>query len=115
MQRTIRAQAIYYIASGLTPMLSMKLFESITGKKTDRWLVRMVGLLAASIGASLWLATDRAEVDRSAIGLSLASALSFAGIDVVYSARGTISPIYLLDAAVEAGFMVRVLSELGTC
>ena len=34
----------YYVASGLFPLVSMELFERLTGPKRDRWLVQMVGL-----------------------------------------------------------------------
>ncbi|MGH7661110.1 MAG: hypothetical protein ACRENA_09390 [Vulcanimicrobiaceae bacterium] len=49
-RRVLKLQAGYYIATGIWPLLSMRSFEAITGPKTDRWLVRMVGLLAATIG-----------------------------------------------------------------
>jgi hypothetical protein len=104
-QHVLRAQAAYYLASGLLPIVSMPVFERVTGPKTDRWLVQMVGLLAASIGISLLLAARRKEVDTATLALAVASALSFAGIDIVHSARGRISRIYLADAIVEAAFV----------
>jgi hypothetical protein len=48
----LRLQGAYYIASGSLPLVSMALFERITGPKRDRWLVQMVALLAVSIGVS---------------------------------------------------------------
>ncbi len=97
----IRAQAAYYVATGLLPLVSMALFENVTGKKTDRWLVQMVGLLAASIGVTLAVGARREPPDAATLTLSVSSALSFAAIDVVHVARRRISPIYLGDAAVE--------------
>lgn len=79
----------------------MALFERITGKKYDRWLVQMVALLAMSIGFSLLAGTRKKRVKRPTLTLSVMSALSFAGIDIVHAARRRISPIYLADAAAE--------------
>jgi heme/copper-type cytochrome/quinol oxidase subunit 2 len=45
-------QGAYYIASGSLALVSMPLFEKITGLKRDRWLVQMVALLAVTIGVS---------------------------------------------------------------
>ena len=72
----------YYLVTGLWPLVSMRTFEFVTGRKTDRWLVRMVGLLAAVIGLAILRDRDR-PVDRV---LPVGSALAFTAIDVVYSA-----------------------------
>ncbi|HEX3671292.1 MAG TPA: hypothetical protein VHT92_06255 [Candidatus Cybelea sp.] len=88
----------------------MRLFEAMTGKKRDRWLVQMVGLLATSIGLSLGLSSFAEDEEPASIALACTSALSFAGIDVVYACRRRISPVYLVDAAIElliAGLMIR--------
>ena len=103
----------YYLVTGLWPLLSMRTFESVTGPKTDRWLVRMVGLLAAVIGASLL--ARRGNVDRT---LPVGSALAFASVDTTYSLRGTISRIYLADALLElalvAGWLRRSTTGRGS-
>ncbi len=88
----------------------MRMFEAITGRKRDRWLVQMVGLLAISIGLSLWLSSRRDEEDTAVRMLSYSSALAFAGIDITHALRRRISPIYLVDAAIElliVGSMLR--------
>jgi hypothetical protein len=98
-RRVALAQAAYYLGSGVWPIVSLRTFERVTGPKTDDWLVRTVGLLAATIGGVLALrAADGGEPD-SALGVS--AALAFATTDVVHVGRGVISPIYLADAAVE--------------
>jgi hypothetical protein len=99
-RRVALAQAAYYLASGVWPIVSLRTFERVTGPKADHWLVRTVGLLAATIGGVMALraATDGPEPD-AALGIS--AALAFAATDVVHVGRGTISPIYLADAAAE--------------
>ncbi len=109
-RHVLRLQAAYYCGSGLAPLLSMRLFEAITGKKRDRWLVQMVGLLAISIGASLWTSASAEDPDGGAIVLSTTAALAFAGIDVVHACRRRISPIYLADAAVELSIVALVIA-----
>lgn len=100
-RQTLRAQGAYYLATGLWPLVSMRSFERVTGPKTDRWLVQMVGLLAASIGATLLVGARREDVDDAVLTLAIASALSFACIDVAHAARRRISAIYLGDAICE--------------
>lgn len=110
-QKTLlRAQAAYYIATGVWPLLSMRLFEAVTGKKTDRWLVQTVGLLVACIGATIALETQRKRTSPSILTLAISSALSLSAIDVVHVARRRISPIYLLDALAELFLAYGLLS-----
>ncbi len=109
------AQGAYYLASGLWPLVSMRTFELVTGPKVDRWLVRMVGLLAATIGGVLTVRAARPTPSHAPDALLAGgSALAFAAVDVVYVARGRISRAYLADAVVElvlAGGWVLVSRE----
>jgi hypothetical protein len=61
-RRILALQALYYLATGLWPLVHLSSFEAVTGPKTDDWLVHMVGLLAMVSGASLGMAVIR---DRS--------------------------------------------------
>ena len=108
--RVLRLQGAYYLLTGLSPFVSMRGFEKVTGKKKDRWLVQMVGLLAASVGVSLFVAADRNQIETATVLLATATALAFAGIDVVHVARRRISPIYLADAAAEAAILSALLA-----
>jgi len=94
-------QGVFYVITGLWPLVSMATFERVTGPKVDHWLVRTVGLLAAVIGASLLTAAGRAEGGPAVWVLALGAALAFAAVDLVYVAAGRISRVYLLDAAAE--------------
>ena len=94
-----RLWGAYYVATGLWPLIHLASFESVTGPKTDDWLVHMVGLLAAVIGGTLLRGSARATSDMAF--LAVASALAFTAIDVWYAATGVISSIYIADAVVE--------------
>jgi hypothetical protein len=105
----LSCQAVYYLVTGIWPVLSLRTFEAVTGPKTDGWLVRMVGLLAAVIGATIGVAARRGRPTPELLVLSFGSALAFAAIDLIYALRGVISPIYLADAALQ-GIGVAVLA-----
>jgi hypothetical protein len=94
-----RLQAIYYLTTGVWPIISMRTFEAVTGPKQDGWLVRMVGLLAAVIGAALLRSSPRPDP-----ALAIGAPLAFAAVDMTYVARGGISRVYLGDAVVELAF-----------
>jgi hypothetical protein len=95
-----RLWGAYYVVTGLWPVLHMRSFEAVTGPKVDDWLVHMVGLLAAAIGATLIVASSKRRASDPAF-LAIASALAFTAIDLWYVAARVISPIYLGDAVVE--------------
>ena len=103
MRTVLRVQGGYYLATGLWPLIHLASFEAITGPKVDDWLVRMVGLLAAVIGATLLVAARQGTCARETCVLALGSAFAFAAIDVWYALQGRISPVYLVDAVAELG------------
>jgi len=90
----------FNVATGLWALLHLRSFEAVTGPKTDHWLVRTVAALVVANGL-VQLTSDPAAARR--LGLGTAAAL--AGIDLAYVPRGTIRPVYLLDAAVELGWV----------
>lgn len=46
-------QALLYLATGLWPVIHLRSFLSVTGPKTDLWLVESFGLLIAAFGLVL--------------------------------------------------------------
>jgi hypothetical protein len=105
--RTVLAvQGGYYVTTGLLPFVSRRAFEAMTGPKRDWWLVQTVGALVTVIGGSLLSAARRDEPSPELLGVAAGSAASLAAIDVVYVANRRIAPIYLADAAIEAGLIV---------
>lgn len=100
----LRIQAGFYLVTGLWPLAHMPSFERITGPKLDDWLVYTVGLLLASIGATLWAGSRRPTTPT--VMLAVLAALSLAAIDTFFALAGRISSIYLLDAAAELALVV---------
>jgi hypothetical protein len=96
------AQGLYYLITGLWPIVHMRSFLAVTGPKTDLWLVRTVGILIIVIGAAMTIAGMTGEPWVAMLTLAIGSALALTWVDVFYVATGQIPKIYLLDAVVEA-------------
>jgi hypothetical protein len=100
-------QAVYYLGTGVWPLLHRRSFERLTGKKTDFWLAQTVGVTVMSIGAALAQAkaSTRRTPPPELRTVACASAAGLALIDVIFVARRQISAVYLLDAAAELAFL----------
>lgn len=100
------AQSAYFFITGVWPLLHIRSFELITGPKADRWLVKAVGTQVAVVGGVLALAAARDRISPQEHPeiplLAVGSAAGLGAIDVFYASKGRISPVYLLDAALEA-------------
>lgn len=111
------AQGVYYVVTGIWPLLSMRSFEAITGPKQDKWLVKTVGALVTVIGGNLALRSEFSRGDdhdrgtNEARRLGLSSALVMAAIDTIYVAKGRIPKVYLLDAVAETAIAIAWLNS----
>jgi len=94
-------QGVYFLLTGLWPLIHIESFLAVTGPKTDLCLVETVGALVLVIGFVLCLAGYRRQRTPEVLVLALGSALALAAVDCIFVIQGRISPIYLLDAAVE--------------
>jgi len=110
MTTLLWVQGLYYLLTGIWPLISIRSFQFVTGLKTDNlptgreldhWLVMTVGLLVTAIALTLLVGAWRRSVQPELAVLAIASALSLTAIDVIYVARQVIAPIYLVDAALE--------------
>jgi hypothetical protein len=94
-------QGVYFLITGVWPLVSMKTFLLITGPKTDLWLVKTVGLILAVIGGVLIYAQRTATINPPVILLAIGVALALALVEFIYVIKRVISPIYLADAFAE--------------
>jgi hypothetical protein len=99
--KLVLTQGMFYLATGVWPLVSMRTFERVTGPKTDKWLVKTAGVLITAIGSTLILAGARKHVSPETRLLAIASACGLTAIDLIYVAKRRIAPVYLLDAAAE--------------
>jgi len=93
------AHAVYYVVTGIWGLVHIRSFEWITGPKQDRWLVKTVSLLVVVIGGVIGRAGASRRTTPETVALAVGSAASLTAIDVFYTSRRRISPVYLLDAA----------------
>lgn len=101
-----RTHGLFNVVSGLWPLVHMPSFERVSGPKTDRWLVRTVAALLVVNGATQVGAASSPAALTTARRLGVGTALALAAIDLTYAPRGRISRVYLLDAAVELGWVL---------
>src|SRR4051794_39843357 len=94
-------QGLFYVATGLWPLVHIDSFLAVTGPKTDLWLVYTVGVLVAAVGLVLLAAARSGRITPEVVLLACGCAVALAGIDVVFVARQVIDRVYLADAAAE--------------
>jgi len=97
-ERVALAQGAYYVLTGLWPFVSVRAFQSVTGAKTDIWLVKVVGALVAVIGAVLLRSRRAGSPSPEAIALGAGSAAALGVVELRYAATRRISFVYALDA-----------------
>lgn len=103
--RLATIQGSFLILTGVWPLVAYRSFERLTGPKKEPWLVKTVGLLLASWG--VLLIRHRRDAHAPLASLGSLPGLALAGVDIWYAgARRIISPVYLLDAALEVGWAV---------
>jgi len=93
------AQGVYYAVTGAWPLVSMRTFEAVTGPKRDRWLVRVVGVLAIAFGGLVAREATRTRPDPTP---GAAGAAAFGAASLWYWSRGRLNHAYALDGLVEA-------------
>ncbi|WP_211194553.1 hypothetical protein [Pyxidicoccus fallax] len=104
-ERLSLLQGGFYVATGLWPIVHLRSFEAVTGPKLEGWLVKTVGALITVIGGTLMFAGRRRSVGPEVRLLGTGSAAAFTAVDLVYTAKRRISPVYLLDAVAESALI----------
>ncbi|HET9745009.1 MAG TPA: hypothetical protein VFP97_04795 [Chitinophagaceae bacterium] len=99
-------QTIYYLITAVWALVDIRSFISITGPKTDIWLVKTVAVLllcvCACFATSLLIKKDSPPVNV----LAISCCIGFLIIDCYYSFNNIISDVYLFDAGVELILLV---------
>jgi hypothetical protein len=108
-------QGLYYFVTGVWPLVSIRSFKMVTGEKTDNlptgldqdhWLVMAVSLLITAISVTLLVAAYRRTQALELALLAVLAASGLTAIDVIYTTRKVILPIYLLDAAIQVPLII---------
>lgn len=84
----------------------------VTGRDSDHWLVKTVGVLITAIALALltaaWRKTQPLEIGLLCVFVPL----GLTAIDILYVIRGVIKPNYLVDAAAEG---ILIIGWLALC
>ena len=104
--------ALYFIVGGLWSVVGIRSFQKVSGPKTDLWLVRTVGGLIVVVGGVIAWAGVRRRITPELIGMAVGSSAVLAVIDVVYTLKGRISRVYLLDACANSVLVVAWLAAV---
>lgn len=100
------AHGVFNIVGGLWPLVHLRSFEWVFGAKTDVFLQRTTGGLLVSAGAAQLASAAGPQGQAQARRIGLGTAVTLLVIDLIYVPKGRIRPTYLLDAAMETGWMV---------
>ncbi|GAP46273.1 hypothetical protein [Streptomyces azureus] len=90
---------------GLWPLLHLRSFEWVLGPKTDVWLQMTTGGLLVSAGVAQLAAPPGPQGPAQVHRIGLGTALTLLAVDLVYVPKGRIRPAYLLDAAMQPGWI----------
>jgi hypothetical protein len=98
------AQGLYYVLTGLWPLLAVENYQRVTGHHADPGLLAQVGAVLLVLGGTLCLAAYRRQGSPEVLFLAFGSALALTATDIHLFVRG-LSALYLLDAAIEMGLL----------
>ena len=106
-----RAQGIFNVVGGAWPIVSLRSFEFVYGKKRDVYLQKTVGGLLLSVGYVQLTADDSEDSLAVARRLGIATAATLLVIDLIYIPKGEMRKTYLQDLACEVGWIVAWLRD----
>ena len=86
-------QAVYFVITGLWPIVHLRSFMAVTGPKVDHWLVKTVGVLVTVIGLAIGIAAARRQFGIEIFVLAAGSAAALGAADVIYVAKRVIARI----------------------
>lgn len=102
--RTVRrSQGLYYVATGLWPVVATHHYMTSVGQDSHPWAARILGVVVAGLGAAL--AADVLP-ERWSRRLAIGTAVMLGAGAAVFVARGKGVPVNLTDGLVQAGFAI---------
>lgn len=97
-------QGLYFIITGIWPLVHIESFLYITGYKTDIWLVKTVGILILPYSILCFYTIINMKRNTAIAIVNMMCCLGLAWVDLYYYLRGIISWVYLIDFALEMIF-----------
>ena len=103
--RLARAQGLFNVVGGAWPIVWLRSFEWIFGRKRDVYLQKTSGLFFLTTGIALLLAEPTEDGMAAARRIGIGAASVYLAIDLIYVPKREIPATYLLDALMEAGWI----------
>ncbi len=100
-----RAQGLFNVIGGAWPLVWLRSFEWVFGRKRDVYLQKVSGLFFLGSGIALLLAEPTEDGVAAARRVGIGAATVYLVIDLVYVPKRAIPKTYLLDALMEAGWL----------
>lgn len=103
--RLARAQGLFNVVGGAWPLVWLRSFEWIFGRKRDVYLQKVSGLFFLGSGIALLLAEPTEDGIAAARRIGIGAASVYLLVDLIYVPKRDIPASYLLDALMEAGWI----------
>jgi len=99
-------QGVYCLLAGVWAVLALTRFAALIGSEAGVPLARGYGVIVAGVGVALLGLAFRREASFETARLAVAVAVVLAAADLVFVVSGAVPTVYLLDAGVQAGFVL---------
>ncbi|MBA3463172.1 MAG: hypothetical protein H0T46_24665 [Deltaproteobacteria bacterium] len=98
-------QGVFYVVTGLWPIIHLRSFEAVTGRKKEGWLAKSMGGLIAAVGAALIAGSLEKRESAALRVLGMGSAIALGVADLVFAKQQKThnrhQKAYYADAAAE--------------
>jgi len=92
-------QSLYYLFTGLWPLLHMLSFSAESGPKANEWLLKTEIMLIVCIIAAFMIDLYTRRYTTSIVFLAISSSIGFLYIDLWHTLFHGMTGIYLIDSA----------------
>lgn len=100
-------QGMYLLMTAFWPLLHIESFISLTGHKTDLWLVKTVSVLLFPLAIIVLSACKPSkQVSMYHATVVITGTAGLAMVELYYYFNGTITWLYLADAMIQLFFMI---------
>lgn len=102
--RTVRrAQGVYYVATGLWPVVAVRHYMAATGQESHPWAARILGGVVVVVGVALAAELVPASLAKR---VSLATAALLATGAAYFAIRGKGVAVNSVDGALQVAFAI---------
>lgn len=99
-------QGIYFLITGVWPLVHLKSFMEVTGPKTDIWLVQTVAVLILSYSVLFFYVAFKKRIAPVYALMGTISTFGLAIIELYYYLQGTLKWVYFIDSIIEMIFFI---------